>query len=126
MDEGSLYVLTKGDSITGSVVLNHTPEDAYNQAKWGIEAVSEEVMVVHTLVVHPDFMRQGIAAEMMNFAKELAIQSGMKALRLDVSIDNFPAIKLYEQSGYNYIGTVDLGLPYKHLKWVKLYEIVLY
>lgn len=36
VDEGSLYVLTKGDSITGSVVINHTPEDAYHQAKWVI------------------------------------------------------------------------------------------
>ena len=123
--EDSLYVLTKGNSIAGSVILNHTPEKAYCQAEWSIKTGYDEIMVVRTLVVHPDFMRQGIATELMRFAKEKSIQAGMKAIRLDVSIENLPAIKLYECSGYKYIGTVDLGLPYEHLKWFNLYEMIL-
>lgn len=30
-----------------------------------------------------------------------------------------------QQSGYGYIGTMDSGLPYKHLKWLRLYEMIL-
>lgn len=70
-------------------------------------------------------MGQGVARQLMAFAKEYAVSLFMRAIRLDVSINNTPAIKLYEQWGYKYIGTVDLGLPYEHLKWFRLYEIII-
>lgn len=66
-----------------------------------------------------------MALYLMHFAKQQAVMSLMKSIRLDVSVDNMPAIALYEKLGYSYIGTVDLGLPYEHLKWFKLYEMVL-
>lgn len=125
IEEGSLFVLKKNGLIAGSIILNHKPEAAYEQANWNIRVACQEVLVVRTLVTHPQFMRQGVARQLMAFAKEYAVSSSMRAIRLDVSINNAPAIKLYEQSGYKYIGTVDLGLPYEHLKWFKLYEMIL-
>lgn len=82
-------------------------------------------MVIHTLVVHPLFFRQGIAEKLLEFAKLHSIENEMKSIRLDVSIDNLPVIALYEKLGYTYIETVDLGLNYPHLIWFKLYEILL-
>lgn len=125
IEEGSLYVLKKGNVIAGSVVLNHEPETAYEGAEWSIDVDYDKILVIRTLVVHPKFMKQGVAKQLMDFTKELAVSSDMKSIRLDVSVDNTPAIKLYEQSGYKYVGTVDLGLPYEHLKWFRLYELVL-
>lgn len=125
IEEGSLYVLRKGNIIAGSIILNHEPETAYYNVKWGIDVTYDKIFVVRTLVVHPCFMKQGIAKKLMDFAKELAVLANIKAIRLDVSVDNTPAINLYEQSGYTYVGTVDLGLPYDHLKWFKLYELIL-
>ncbi|WP_409568053.1 GNAT family N-acetyltransferase [Proteiniphilum saccharofermentans] len=125
IEEGSLYVLRKENVIVGSIVLNHEPEEAYDNVKWGIDTSYNEILVLRTLVVHPRFMKQGIAKQLMDFAKELAVSANIKTIRLDVSVDNTPAIKLYEQSGYTYVETVDLGLPYDHLKWFRLYELVL-
>lgn len=123
--EGTLYVLRMDGAIAGSIILNHEPETAYEEAEWNIDADYDEIIVVHTLVVHPRFMRRGVSGRLMEFAREHAASSGMKAVRLDVSAGNIPAIRLYERSGYKYIGTVDLGLPYAHLKWFRLYELVI-
>lgn len=124
ISEGTLYILRKEGIIAGSIVLNHEPEEAYAQADWGIESEYQDILVIHTLVVHPKFLNQGIGRQLMMFAKEVAFSSGIKALRLDVSKDNIPAIRLYNALGYTYIGTVDLGLPYDHLKWFQLYEYI--
>ena len=125
VSEGNLFLLKIDGRIAGSVVLNNKQPDAYRQVTWGITARPHEVVVIHTLAVHPDYMGRGVARKLMDFAKEYALQQGAKAIRLDVTEQNAPAIALYEKCGYKYIGTVDLGLPYEHLKWFKLYELTL-
>ena len=92
---------------------------------WGLKADDYQIKVMHTLVVHPGFMRRGIARTLMNFSRDYALQKSAKSILLDVAIQNVPAISLCEKCGYHYVGTVDLGLGYEHLKWFKLYELVL-
>jgi len=126
IDEGTLFVLKMNNVIAGSVILNHEPENAYDQVIWDIDISYEEIIVIHTFVIHPRFMNRGIGSMLMDFIKEYSIKLQMKAIRLDVSEKNIPAILLYEKHGYKYIGTVDLGLEYEHLKWFKLYELLLF
>jgi len=123
--EENLFILRVGGRIAGAIILNHKQEEAYNQVVWGLEADDCQIIVIHTLVIHPEYMKHGISQKLMNFAKEYSMQNAIKSIRLDVAIQNMPAISLYEKCGYKYIGTVDLGLPYEHLKWFKLYELVL-
>lgn len=123
--ENNLFVLKVKSDIAGSIILNHKPENAYNEVIWSINANKDEVIVIHTLAVHPHFMKYGVAQKLMDFAELYALQENAKSIRLDVAVQNAPAISLYEKCGYDYIGTVDLGLPYEHLKWFKLYELVL-
>jgi len=82
-------------------------------------------MVIRTLVVRPSFLKQGVSQKLLDFTKNHAVASGCKTIRLDVTQQNAPAAALYEKKGYAYIDTVDLGLPYEHLKWFKLYELML-
>ena len=123
IEAGELFMLKKDNKIVGSVILNHKQEAAYAQATWNVDAENKEVMVVRTLAVHPDFMKQGVAGRLLAFVKMYALSLGCKAIRLDVTVQNEPAIALYEKCGYTYVDTVDLGLPYAHLKWFKLYEL---
>ncbi len=125
IDEETLFTLKIGNKIAGSIILNHNQEKVYSEVTWGLEADEDQIIVIHTLVVHPSFMKQGVSLKLMNFAKEYALQSSAKSIRLDVSIQNTPAISLYEKCGYQYVDTVDLGLPYEHLKWFRLYELIL-
>jgi len=123
--DNSLFVLRIDGEIAGSVVLNNQQAGAYDQVTWGVEAKPHEVIVINKLAVHPRFLGRGVATKLLDFAKEYAIRQRAKTIRLDVTAQNSPAIALYEKCGYVYIGTVDLGLPFAHLKWFKLYELII-
>ena len=95
---------------------------AYNNVKWKIEADYSRIFVIRTFVVHPSFLKMGIGRTLMDYSFELAQQSGIKSIRLDVYENNLPAISLYEKCGFEYIDTVDLGFGNYGLDWFKLYE----
>lgn len=118
----NLYVAKYNGKTIGSIILNHEPERAYCNVKWGAESNYSEVFVIHTFVVHPKFMKCGVGKALLDFADEHSLNSKVKAIRLDVYEGNLPAIKLYEKCGYKYIDTVDLGLGIYGLDWFKLYE----
>ncbi|WP_338373761.1 GNAT family N-acetyltransferase [Dysgonomonas capnocytophagoides] len=123
--EKSLFVAQINDTIVGSIILNHIPEEAYDKAKWIIATDYKDVLVIRTLVVHPLYLNKGIATTLLQFTKQYALNHQNKSIRLDVSENNLPAVALYKKMGYKYIDTVDLGLPYEHLKWFQLYELSL-
>ncbi|MGF6906379.1 GNAT family N-acetyltransferase [Fusobacterium sp. PH5-44] len=125
INDGTLFLMRENSQIVGSIILNNIPEDAYSQVKWQLNLDYNKILVIRTFVIHPQFLRNGFGKKLLEFAEELAIYNKIKSIRLDVAENNFPAISLYEKIGYKYIGTVDLGLPYEHLKWFKLYEKVI-
>ncbi|GAA0716411.1 GNAT family N-acetyltransferase [Clostridium malenominatum] len=125
IQNNNLFVLKINNEIAGSVILNHEPEIAYGQVTWGIEVDYKDIIVIHTLVVHPKYMNNGVGKKLMDFSRKYSIEQEIKAIRLDVSIHNTPAISLYEKCGYKHVGTVDLGLNIPELVWFKLYEKVL-
>lgn len=125
VDEGYLYVARSNHEIVGSIILSHEPEDSYSQANWEIEADYSDIVVIHTFVVNPKYMKCGIGKKLMEFATRHSKEIKAKAIRLDVYEKNVPAIKLYEKYGYRYIDTVDLGYGEHGLDWFKLYEKVL-
>lgn len=57
VETGTLYVAETGGRIIGSIILNGKQEAAYNGVSWGVEAEPDEVMVIHTFLVHPDFRK---------------------------------------------------------------------
>ena len=119
---GNLYVAKHNGKIVGSIILSHEPETAYYNVKWEIESDYSDVFVVHTFIVHPEFMKLGIGKALLDFADEYSIKSKVKSIRLDVYENNIPAINLYKKCGFKYIDTVDLGLGNYGLNWFKLYE----
>ena len=122
VETGTLYVAETGGRIIGSIILNGKQEAAYNGVSWGVEAEPDEVMVIHTFLVHPNFRKSGAGKFLMEFAELQALREGKKTIRLDVYEKNEPAVRLYERQGYRYVATVDLGLGSWGLPWFKLYE----
>lgn len=125
VNNGNLYVAKYNEKIIGSIILSHEPEPAYYKAKWAFESDYLDVFVVHTFVVHPEFMKCGVGNALIDFSIEHSIRSNVKSIRLDVYEGNIPAIKLYEKCGFKYVDTVDLGLSNYGLDWFKLYEKLL-
>lgn len=125
IEEHSLFVVKQAGKIIGSIILNHKQEEGYDSVTWLSDAKENEVFIIHTLVVHPSYKGKGIGKYLMLFAEEHARQCNMKSIRLDVYEKNIPAIKLYENCGYQYLKTIDLGLGCYGLDWFKIYEKVL-
>ncbi len=55
---------------------------------------------VERLVVSPAFRRQGMARRLLSAAEDLARDSGKTTIGLHVSANNLPALRLYENEGY--------------------------
>ncbi|HWR24359.1 MAG TPA: GNAT family N-acetyltransferase [Feifaniaceae bacterium] len=124
-EEGTLFVYMIDGKVASSVVLNHEPEEAYRTAHWLISAECRDVTVIHTLAVHPAYLKRGVGNELMRFALAYAREQGQKSVRLDVYENNRPAIALYEKCGFRYIDKVDLGLGCYGLDCFLLYEFIL-
>lgn len=124
LQENNLFVAKENDIIVGSIILNHHPEAAYDKAKWLLDCDYSQIIVIHTLAVHPHYLSQGIGKSLLDFALRYAKDTGMCSIRLDVYQQNLPAIRLYEKCGYTYIATVDLGLAEYGLDRFRLYELL--
>lgn len=118
----SLFVARCNRKIAGSVILDHQPEEAYKNVTWKVDVDYSRIFVVRTFVVHPDFLHTGIGRALLDYTFRLAQTLGIKSIRLDVYENNTPAISLYEKCGFEYVGSVDLGLGHHGLNWFKVYE----
>lgn len=121
----TLFVAKISGNIVGSIILNHEPEPAYHRVKWKVNAEYSNIFVVHTFVVHPAYLKNGIGMDLLHFAVQHARNEQAKSIRLDVYEHNMPAIRLYEKCGFEYVDTVDLGLGEYGLNDFRLYEKVL-
>lgn len=120
-----LFVIYEEGHLAGTVILNHDQADAYEEGRWSEELNNEEVLVVHTLAIHPEYTGRGIATKLLEFAANYGKEQGIKAIRLDASIGNAPAQALYTKCGYKEAGIVNLRLGIPELVWFKLYELPL-
>ena len=62
-------------------------------------ATSSEAYI-ERLVVSPDFRRQGMARRLLAAGEDLARENGKRTVGLHVSGNNLPALRLYEDEGY--------------------------
>jgi ribosomal protein S18 acetylase RimI-like enzyme len=119
---GELHVITLEGRIAGTIVLSKEPEEAYDEVKWRYEWKYDNLFVIRTFTVDPEFWGIGLGERLLDHAASYGRRIGIKAMRLDVLQTNLPAIGLYEKSGFEYAGTVDLRLNIPGLKWFRLYE----
>ncbi len=125
ISEGSFYVMEQGGEMVGNMILNHKAEDGFNRIHWQIKASPDQVYVIHSLAIHPDYQGRGLAKTFVAFAEDMARDEHCKAIRLSSVDGNFPASHLYETCGYTYMGSGSLGYEDRGLPKFDLYEKVL-
>ncbi len=111
---GSLYVLEDEGQIFAAAKIDHEQVDRYALIDWTFPAEDREVLVLHTLVVHPGAARKGYGRAFVAYYEAEARRRGCRALRLDTNEKNTAARKLYASLGYREAGVVPCvfnGIP---------------
>ena len=97
---GSLYVYENDGKLLASVILDNRQPPEYREISWGASAKREEVLVIHTLCVHPECAGLGIGSAILDFAKQIATETNCKAIRLNTTSRNTLATRFYEKHGF--------------------------
>ncbi|WP_432628276.1 GNAT family N-acetyltransferase [Brotaphodocola sp.] len=116
---GELFVMEAGDEkggqatgkLTGGILvaaarINQIQVLEYADAAWEYEALDDQVMVLHTLVVDPDCAGKGYGSEFVAFYEKYAGEHGCPYLRMDTNAKNQTARRLYHRLGYREVGIV--------------------
>ncbi len=123
---GTLFVAETDGCLAGTVVLNHRQPPEYLGLDFCFcDTAPEQLLVYHTLAVHPVFRRRGVAAALLRFADERARTLGCGAVRFDTACVNEPAKRLYERLGYRIVGTTVLTSQRPGIERWYVYEKVL-
>jgi ribosomal protein S18 acetylase RimI-like enzyme len=83
--------------------------------------IPEKRLYVSRLIVKEGYRRQGIGRKLVSFIIEEAKAQGYSELSIGVDVENYPALKLYIDSGFDKV--VFIGED-KYGKYVKLLKIL--
>lgn len=114
IEAGDMFVFEKDGEIVASGRINRDQVDVYADVGWKYTADDSEVMVLHTLAVHPGMSGKGIGTEFVRFYEQYALENGCPVLRIDTNERNLPARSLYKKLGYREAETVPCvfnGIP---------------
>ena len=97
---GDMYVLEEEGRVLAAAKINQKQEESYAEGTWTHEAADSEVLVLHTLVVHPEAAGRGIGTRFVAFYEECAARMACPYLRMDTNARNAAARALYRKLGY--------------------------
>ena len=119
---GNQFICADGEEILAAFVLSENPEGDYSKGAWSQDLKVGEFLVIHALAVTPQFQRRGLGKKIIEFCTNYAVEKKYRALRLDIVPTNFPAQKLYETCGFNFVGAADLGREFSVIPQFFCYE----
>ena len=106
IERDDLFVLEREGRILGTAIINQCQVSGYETAQWQHPASDSEVMVLHTLVIHPEAAGRGGGRAFLGFYEEYARENGCAYLRMDTNERNARARAMYKKLGYREIGVI--------------------
>lgn len=102
----------KGDFLVGLV-------DTKIVLMGALKPISEEMVEMKRVRVHPGFQRQGLGQMMLELLEKRAKELGYKVILLDTTINQSAAQKMYEKNGYTEIRREIEGWPLETIFYQK-------
>lgn len=100
-----LYAGLIDNDIAVIYALNRDSDAQYKNGRW--KYPDSEYRIIHRLCVHPKYQNRGVAKNtLLHIEKDLG-EKGVETMRLDVFSNNPFALSLYENSGYERVGSAD-------------------
>lgn len=106
LERDDLFVLENEGRVLGTAIINQHQVEGYETARWQYPAKDCEIMVLHTLVIHPAAAGQGFGRAFVRFYEEYAGENGCRYLRMDTNERNACARAMYKKLGYREIGVI--------------------
>ena len=106
IEKHDMFVMEDADGIIVAARLNKEQCRQYADANWEYPAEDHEVMVMHTLVVHPKKQGSRCGLKMLQYYEAYAEQEGCRYLRIDTNEGNKRARAFYTKYGYKEVGIV--------------------
>lgn len=103
IENGDLYVIEEDGVICGFACIDTNQAPEYQTLNFN---GPETAYVIHRLAIHPGYSGRGYASQIIKFAEELALQEGVRDLRIDTFSQNHRAQGLFKKQGFDYIGNV--------------------
>ena len=105
ISRGEMCLRTVDGEIAAAAALS-SHLDGGDEILWPSGAKEGEYGTVNMVAVHPRFSRRGFARQMVSHLMEIARETGLRALRLDVVDRNTPAQQLYTGLGFQYVDSM--------------------
>ena len=102
---GTMYVLEEDGEICASMVINHDQAEEYAKVDWQYPGEGDKVLVIHTLCIPPEKAGHGYGSRMVEYAQQMAAETGCEVIRIDTYVHNEPAKKLYQKHGFRIAGS---------------------
>src|SRR5476651_1821905 len=103
---GQLWVADVDGEVAGVIAITTDQEPEYADVGWDI---TETTIVTHRLAVDTRFRGMGIAGALLMQAEQVAIDNGIKVLRIDTNTQNKATQALFPKQGYVFAGEIGLG-----------------
>lgn len=101
---GELYCLKNSSKIIGAINMNEEQDKEYQSVHWKFD--DSKVLVIHRLVIDPQYQRKGYAQKLMAFAENFAFENSYTSIRLDAYSQNYSALEFYRKRNYFVRGEV--------------------
>ncbi len=106
LEKNELFVMERDGRILAAARINQEQEPEYAECRWMHDVPDSHIMVIHTLVVDPEFAGHGIGSRFIQFYEKYAQERGCRYLRMDTNAINTAARALYKKLGYSEQGII--------------------
>jgi ribosomal protein S18 acetylase RimI-like enzyme len=106
------YVYKQDDEFIGEISLVFNMNDSDY-------TIDKQRIYVSRLIVKPEERRNGIGKKLVEYATDKAKEMGYSEMSIGVDLDNYPALKLYADSGFNKILFIGEDKQGKYVKLLK-------
>lgn len=113
-EKGTLFVGEQEGRLVAAAKIDQEQVPEYRECPWELLAEDQQIMVLHTLVVSPEYTRKGCGRAFVAFYEKYAEEVGCRNLRLDTNEKNAAARSMYRKLGYREAGIVPCvfnGIP---------------
>ena len=106
LKDACYYIGVLKEGIVAGMRVDNLQDPTYLSIDW--KDKSNNFMVVHRLGSKTNVWNKGIGKQMMEFAENIAIESGCSSFRLDTYSHNPKAMEFYKRLGYQQLGHINL------------------